>query len=321
MEGSGPNILVVDDDVGVSRSLQLICKDAAHIKIAKDGDECLNIIEHQDIDLVIMDINLPDMDGLTVMRRIRERNSSLPIIAISGVGTHSMVAEALSLGAVDFISKPFDIRSVRAAIKSGLSKSRRGVVPSGIQLKEYYLEVLKCLLGIMEVKDPYMKTHSIHVARISLYIGREIGLSDEELDVLRDAAELHDIGKIGISDLILHKNGRLTQSEWAQIKRHPIIGAKILEPIRLLHLEEAIVLSHHESYDGSGYPNGIKGEEIPIYARIIRVADAYHAMTSDRPYRKAIPKDEAIKELNVLSGRQFDPEVAKAFLSWFNKRG
>jgi transcriptional regulator with GAF, ATPase, and Fis domain len=181
--------------------------------------------------------------------------------------------------------------------------------------QQTYYETIRSLAQALEARDAYTKGHSERVTRYSLEMAKEMGLSDHGCKVIRYAGLLHDIGKIGISDTILHKRLKLTEEDWEAIRNHPLFGDSILGPLKFLQEAQAIVLRHHERYDGSGYPGHLKGEEIPLEARIIAVADAYDAMTSDRPYRQALDPRTARGEIEKASGRQFDPTVVEAFLS------
>ena len=170
-------------------------------------------------------------------------------------------------------------------------------------------------------KDPYTRAHSQQVTQYALLIGEELGFSEEQQQVLEQAALLHDIGKIGVPDNILRKPGPLTESEWEIMRQHPEIGQELLEHIQVLHLEQTMIRHHHERWDGKGYPDGLKGTDTPLYARILNVADSFHAMVSDRPYRKALPIEVAIEELKKNSGTQFDPQIVEAFLRALERSG
>ncbi|MDD5015906.1 MAG: HD-GYP domain-containing protein [Atribacterota bacterium] len=183
------------------------------------------------------------------------------------------------------------------------------------KMRKVYLDTIRTLAAAIDAKDPYTKGHSERVAEISVALAQELNLSDRDIENIEYTALLHDIGKIGIEDSILGKKSRLTDKEFDKIKEHTIIGAKIIEPIDFLKNSYQAIYHHHERYNGKGYPDGIKSEDIPILARIIGVADAYDAMGSDRPYRKKLNKDKILKELNDQSGKQFDPKIVKALVS------
>ena len=187
------------------------------------------------------------------------------------------------------------------------------------KMRKIYLETMRALAAAIDAKDPYTKGHSERVTEMAIALAQELNLPEQQIEDLEYAALLHDIGKIGIDERILGKNGGLTSEEWEKIREHTLIGAKIIEPVKFLKNSYQAIYYHHERYDGSGYPAGKKGEEIPLFARIIAVADAYDAMNSDRPYRKKLSEDEIIQELREQAGGQFDPEVAQALISILKK--
>jgi len=183
------------------------------------------------------------------------------------------------------------------------------------KMRKMYLETIRTLAAAIDAKDPYTQGHSERVAQMAVALAQELNLSDKDIENIEYTALLHDIGKIGIDDRILGKKGSLTNEEFDKIKEHPIVGAKIIEPIDFLKNSYQAIYHHHERYNGNGYPDGLKSENIPILARIIAVADTYDAMGSDRPYRKKLSQDKIMKELTEQSGKQFDPEVVKALIS------
>jgi len=187
------------------------------------------------------------------------------------------------------------------------------------QLKKTYLDVIHALAFAIDEKDPYTHDHSKNVARYAIAIGKEMGLSEEEINIIERASLLHDLGKIGTPDYILTKPGKLSPQEWEEIKQHPLKGAKILEPLEFLNGESKLILQHHERFDGKGYPNGIKGKSISLGARIIAIADSFDAMIRERSYRKALTNQETITKLKKGAGMQFDPEVVFAVLSVLRK--
>lgn len=315
-------ILVADDESMVSESFRIALKDNYNVLMASSGKECLEIVKQAPPNLLILDIRLPDMDGIEVLEEIRKFNPSLPVIVITGVGTHQTAIEALKLGADDFIAKPLNFFYLRSVIANSLSPNnkRKKQLPTAEDvIIKNYLSSLKMLNRIMEARDPFTKKHSQRVSAYSVVIARELGLSLEQQEVIRKTALLHDIGKIGISEAILQKPSQLTAEEWIEVQRHAQIGEGFLEPLNVLHIEQTMVRHHHERYDGSGYPDGLKGEGIPLYARILTVADTYEAMTSSRPYRKTVSSSEAVAELERCSGTQFDPKIVQAFKRALNK--
>lgn len=204
------------------------------------------------------------------------------------------------------------------------SQTERDIIYAELREKiqkyqQLFLGTLKVLTAAIEAKDPYTRGHSARVNEYSKTIGVELGLSDEQLEFLQYAALLHDVGKIGIDEKILSKPGKLSTMEWGTVKEHPLMGATIIEPIELFSEILPFVIHHHEAFDGEGYPRGLRGSEIPFGARIIALADAFDAMTSDRPYRKAYSVAAAIDEIKEKAGTQFDPTVVEAFLSAIEK--
>jgi len=187
------------------------------------------------------------------------------------------------------------------------------------KMRKVYLDTIRALAAAIDAKDPYTKGHSERVAQTAVALAQELNLSDRDIENIEYTALLHDIGKIGIADNILGKNSSLTNKEFDKIKEHTAMGAKIIEPVDFLKNSSKAIYHHHERYNGEGYPDGLKGKDIPIFSRIIAVADAYDAMNSDRPYRKKLNRDKILRELQDQSGKQFDPEVVKAFISIFNK--
>ncbi|MCQ9208857.1 MAG: response regulator, partial [Omnitrophica bacterium] len=311
-------ILVTDDERGVRDSFHMALKDSYNVLTADCARECLTIIKRSHPQLVVLDVRLPDMDGLTVLKEIKQINSSLPVIVITGAGTHKTAIEALKLGAVDFIAKPLNFYYVRAAIEHGLAyKLKRPEDLPSIEdvITRNYLSTLKTLNKILEAKDPCTREHSKRVSDYAVNIAQELGLSQDEQEVMRQTALLHDIGKVGIAEVILNKPAKLNAQEWAEIKRHSQIGEEFLEPLKMLHIEQSMIRHHHERYDGKGYPDHLKGEDIPLYARILAVADAYEAMTSERAYRRALTPIEALTELERCSGTQFDSKVVEVFVT------
>ena len=250
-------ILVTDDEAGVRDSFRMVLKDSYHILTTDSAKECLRIVKQSPPQLVILDVCLPDMDGIEVLKEIKRENASLPVIVITGVGTHKTAIEALRSGADDFIAKPLNFYYVRATIAKSLShkgKKVKDLFSTEDAITRAYLSSLKMLNKILEARDPYTREHSKNVSEYAVKIAQELGLSGDEQEVMRQTALLHDIGKIGISEAILKKPERLNPQEWAEIKRHIQIGEEFLEPLKVLHIEQSMVRHHHEHYDGKGLP-------------------------------------------------------------------
>jgi putative nucleotidyltransferase with HDIG domain len=319
------NILVVDDELGVRESLRMVLKDNYNVLTAAGGQEGLEMIKEGKPSLVILDVRMPDMGGIEVLKQIKDTCSQLPVIVLTGAGTHRIAAEALKLGAADFIVKPINAGSVKQTIENALTGTDKKMsggssFPSTEEaLKNAYLDTLKALSKAIESRDLYTQKHSELVAKYAVEIAKELGLSTEEIEVMEQTALLHDIGKIGIKDTILNKPGKLNPEEWEEVKKHPLIGEELIRPFKLLHIEQTMIRHHHERFDGTGYPDKLKGQEIPIYARILAVADSFEAMVSDRPYRSKLSLQEAKKELERCKGTQFDPKAVEAFLRVWEK--
>jgi response regulator RpfG family c-di-GMP phosphodiesterase len=468
-------VLIVDDDPGIRETISHIIEELGYsCESASDGQEALGMLDSGPYLCVFTDIMMPRMTGLELIKRIKAREISLPIIVITGYASLEIAIDAMKCGASDFISKPFkmnqiqlllnkvkrekllleenrkfsdtlqlhrlidnlvgqledknreivsfqsisekiiSLRGIRDLVSAIVDVSkqlledvdvkfyplnrktlklidpqtgegllidnelmegkiiRRNNFPKNSHWKfetvfplmiegqvfgtldihsnsilcddkeskilyllnrsaermenvalyeglyENMLSTLNSMAKILDARDPHTSQHSTRVTNLSLSMGNYLKLSEDDRDVLYIAASLHDIGKVGIPDSILLKNGKLTDEEFEVIKRHPDIGADILKPLPPMARETEIIRCHHERYDGKGYPSGIGGEEIPFLSRIIALADAYDAMTTDRPYRNGLPVDKAIEEITRCMGGQFDPELAKLFIETVN---
>lgn len=313
MPESPQTILVVDDDEGNLELLERLLSRAGYRVVrARDGLEALEQIERQPPDLVILDIMMPRMDGYGVLRHLKSHPEYRYIPVLMFTAHADEKVRALETGADDFLSKPVDTYELQARVRAHLRM--KGFVD---QL-ERAERVLFTLARIVEVRDQHTEEHTDRVARGALAIAREMGLPQELREDLEKGARLHDIGKVGIPDRILLKAGPLTEEEFEIMKRHTIIGYEICRGMRSLGEGLLVIRHHHERWDGKGYPDGLKGEEIPLLARIVAVADAFDAMTSDRPYRKAMPRRDALSILIYGSGKQWDPQIVDLALRTFD---
>lgn len=262
-------------------------------------------------DVALLDIGMPEMDGLEVTRILRRTPSTalLPIILVTARGRLEDKVAGLDAGASDFITKPFEPAELLARVRSNLRLS------SALARLESTQDVLVALASAVDAKDPLTEHHSGRVADRALVLARLAGLGPDEVEAVGYGAVLHDVGKIGIAEAVLTKPGKLTDEERAEMQRHPLIGAAILQPLRLGRVVGPIVRGHHERWDGAGYPDGLRGEAIPIGARIVAVVDAHDAMTHDRPYRGRLGDDEAREELIRHRGTQFDPDLVDLLLA------
>jgi putative two-component system response regulator len=326
-------ILIVDDEKAYVHLLQRFLESAGYknVQATTDPHEVVSLFESFQPDLILLDLRMPDMDGVEVMKQLDPFTSSfyLPILVLTGDITEDAKRRSLSGGAKDFLNKPFDLTEVRLRIENLLEtrflhlelRRQNEMLEERVrertrELEEVRLEILERLSLAADYRDDATGRHTKRVSDLAGQIGHELGLPDDEIEHIRLAAALHDIGKIGIPDLVLLKPGELTAEEIALMKTHTTIGAKVLSgsKSRMLQVAEIIALAHHERWDGAGYPRGLKGEEIPLAARIVALADVIDALASDRPYREAWPMEKISAEIVRQSGRQFDPGVVEAYL-------
>ncbi len=278
---------------------------------ARNGVEALERLGENHYDILLTDLNMPRLSGDELVKRALQRSPDLTVIVLSGNGTIPKAVDLLRRGVFDFVPKPFSIDQ----LLESLDRARDHV----LHLAEHrgLKQVLEVLLKALESKDPYSTGHSQRVARFAVNLGRKLGMNRSELEFLGYAALMHDIGKIGVREEVLTKEGSLTEAEFEEIKLHPSTSRDILAPVTYLRPCLDAVLHHHERWTGGGYPDGIEGDRIPLEARIIGVVDAYDAMTSHRSYRSALPPAEALRRIRDGAGTQFDPVVAEAFLDHF----
>ena len=300
------------------------------IESTNDPREAVPLYVQTRPDLILLDLHMPHMDGLEVMDRLNEilEASYLPILMLTGDMAPEARREALSRGAKDFVNKPFNSDEVLLRIRTLLEtrflylqiQSQNQLLEAKVrdrtrELESAQIEIIERLARAAEFRDDTTGQHTERVGQMAALLARELGLPDAQVSLIRRAAPLHDVGKIGIPDAILLKLGKLTPAEFELVKTHTTIGARILSGSRfaLLKLAEEIAFSHHEQWDGSGYA-GLVGDQIPIAGRIVTVADVFDALTQKRPYKAAWPRSEAIAEIHRQRGRQFDPNVVDAFL-------
>ena len=312
MADTPPRVLIADDDVPSRALLRAILeREGATVDEAADGGAALACLHRQVPDLMLLDVRMPAPDGIEVARRIRQRfsDAELPIILVTGnTDTQSKVA-GLEAGASDFVTKPYEPTELVARVRAALRM--RGA----LDRLESVQSVLAALANAVDAKDPSTEHHCSRLAEMALVLARQAEVAGHELEAISYGGVLHDVGKIGVSESVIRKAGPLDDGELAEMRRHPVIGASIVEPLRLGRLVAPIVRHHHERWDGRGYPDGLRGDAIPFGARIVSVVDAYDAMTHDRPYRRALSEDQARSQLLAQAGRQFDPELASLFVN------
>src|SRR5262245_5896747 len=335
-------LLVVDDDLAVrevmAEGLQM---GGYSVMVAGSAAEALQQIERSPFDLVLTDIEMPGGSGTELLRVVRDRYPELDVIMITAVVDIDVALRAIRNGASDYLTKPFNLEQVKITVERTLEKRRlikenreyqqhleakveertselteknEEVQRLFEELQDTYQETLEALVQALDLRDTETQGHSLRVVEFTAEIALALGIIEPELTEIRRGALLHDVGKIGIPDAILRKPAKLTPEEWEVMRTHPELGYQMLAGIRFLEKPRDIVICHQERFDGTGYPRGLRGEQIPLGARIFAVADTFDAMTSTRPYRSGLPSEVSRKEIVDWSGRQFDPRVVEAFL-------
>jgi len=349
-------ILVICDDRATSMYLRekLVIDGDCVVSFESTSPGGISALKQESFDIVIAKFGMPDLEGIRLIKELKKIDSDSIIIVLINEASPTLLKEIHQLGIYDFITTPINFEKLFFLIKKGvelhslnvahrklfqslqehnislqkqntllakrIEESTRNLARLYEDLRNTYMRTIKVLAQTIDARDHYTHSHSENVARIAVAIAEEMGFSVKDTELIREACELHDLGKIGVQDSILGKPSELTEQEWEQIKRHPLIGAEILEPLTFLNGVTELVRQHHEHYDGLGYPDGRKGEEILLGARIIHLADAYESMRSERSYRREpLSKEDAILELKNKSGAQFDPKVVEAFLKIVDK--
>ena len=331
--GRRARVLVADDEPEIRDVLVDLLSPAYECVAVGSAEEALLSLHQKAYDLVISDIMMGGMSGIEMIPHALKMSPDTVVIMISGVQTVESAINALRAGAFDYVMKPFDLQHVEAAVARALThhtlrvekrryetyleemvEQRTAELDTALRsLGDAYRTTLKALTAALETRDSETHGHSERVVNFSLRLGREMNLDAEQLRSLEFGSLLHDIGKIGVPDAILRKPAALSESEWVRMREHPLHGQRILRGIQFLEGASRVVAQHHEKWDGSGYPLGLRDEEIDLNARIFAVADAFDAITSDRVYRRGRSYEEAAAELEEYAGRQFDPTVVEAF--------
>ena len=308
-----PSILLVDDEPANLHVLKHILQDDYRLLFARDGERALELASSEHPQLILLDVMMPGTTGHEVCTRLKAdpRTEAIPVIFVTALANPEDEALGFELGAVDYISKPVSAPIVRARVRTHLSLVRAEV------LRQTRLNIVQALGMAAEYKDNETGLHVIRMSHFSRIIALEAGFSAEDAEELLHAAPMHDVGKIGIPDAILQKPGKLDADEWAIMQQHPAIGARIIgeHDASMLQMARRIALGHHEKWDGSGYPAGLAGTDIPVEARIIAIADVFDALTSVRPYKRAWSVDEAVALIREQSGKHFDPHLVSCFLA------
>ncbi len=309
-------ILAIDDDALVLSTLrELLEIDGHEVTAAADGESAIDHAGREIFDMMICDLSLPGIGGSALVETLREIAPTVPIVTLTGFASIESAVSAMKAGANDYATKPVRLDDLRTRVTRALEKSRRQLNRRQRELRSMFLKSIRSLVLTLEAKDAYTKNHSLKVAAVSDRIAETMGFTRDARRRIHLAALLHDVGKIGISEKVLLKNGPLTPSEFEHICEHPLIGERILQPIMGAYSDVVAAVKHeHERFDGRGYPSGLRGEAVPLASRIIMVADCYDAITSNRPYRAAQADDAAFDVIQRGRGTQFDPQVADAFL-------
>ncbi len=328
-------VLIVDDDRRVRDVLQeIFLSNGFKCHVATNGQEGIEMFNSVRPPLTVTDVKMPVMDGLEFLKAVRKIDGDAAVIVLTGVGDVKTAIESLKHGAHDFIIKPVNLDELLIAAERALERRQllierreyqvtlerrvveatRDLDATYTQLQETYRATLEALGSALDTRDVGTESHSRRVHGYSLSVARAYGVPEHQIEDIEQGVLLHDIGKIGIPDGILLKPGPLTPDEWRIMRTHSEIGKRLVERIPFLRGAVPVIYCHHERWDGTGYPRGLKGEEIPLGARIFAVADAFDAMTFDRPYSTAISCEAARKEIQRCSGTHFDPRVVEIFL-------
>ncbi|MBT3367333.1 MAG: response regulator [Nitrospina sp.] len=325
-------ILIVDDEQANIALLEDVLENEGYtfFKSTQDSRKALDIYKEMCPDLVLLDLNMPYLDGFQVIEQLKEfeKDSYAPILVLTAQSDRNTRLRALSAGARDYIEKPFDITEVTQRISNMLEirllhnqvRDQNLILEEKIrerthELEETRREAILRLGRAAEYRDNETGMHVIRMSRLSAKLAKEIGLSDDECQLMLQASPMHDVGKIGVPDQILLKPGKLNEEEWAIMKKHPEIGAEILSGSHssVMQLAETISLTHQERWDGSGYPNNLKGEEIPLSGRIVAICDVFDALTSKRYYKEAFSVEKAMEIIEQGSGKDFEPYLVDTF--------
>jgi len=339
---AGPvQILVVDDEEPIRNALKkFLSQQQFEVYAAGTGEDALQQLRRHRIALMLCDIRMPGTSGVDLVPQAIEIEPELAILMLTAVNDATSAALCMQRGAMDYLTKPIELADLGRAVQRALK--RREMLGENRQLNQWLKEevstrtaelqrergklerlsiaTLEALVNALEAKDPYMRGHSARVADLSATIAHQLGLADEDLEHVRVAGRLHDIGKIGTRESVLNKQGALTPDEFEHVKQHVVIGSQILAP--LSHLGDIIpaVRHHHERWDGTGYPDGLRGEEIPIGARIIGAAEVFDALSTSRAYQEKMSPENAVERIADLSGTVLDPQVVEALSAIVAKR-
>ncbi len=338
----GPiGVLVVDDEEPIRTALKkYLTQQGYEVSTAASGQEALNVLQRQKIACMLLDVRMPGLSGVDLVPQVMELEPNIALLMLTAVNDATSAALCMQRGAMDYLTKPIELTDLANAIQRSLR--RRGTMLEQQKLNQWLKEevairtaevrseraklerlsvaTLETLVNALEAKDPYLRGHSSRVADMAAQIAAEMGLSDEQVEAVRIAGRLHDMGMIGIREGILAKEGPLTDDEYNSVKEHVIIGSQILSP--LMHLDSIIsyVRSHHERWDGTGYPDGLKGESIPLGARILAACEIFDALSTSRPYQEKMSPDVAVERMRELVGNTLEAQVYDALATVIRRR-
>ena len=344
MTGPGADevsVLVVDDEEPIRNALKkFLAQQRFEVYAAASGEEALQQLRRHRVALMLCDIRMPGTSGVDLVPQALEVEPDLAILMLTAVNDATSAALCMQRGAMDYLTKPIELADLGRAVQRALK--RREMLLENRHLNQWLKEevttrsaelqrervklerisvaTLEALVNALEAKDPYMRGHSARVADLSATIAAEVGMSDEQVEHVRVAGRLHDIGKIGTREAVLNKQGALSPEEFEHVKQHVVIGSQILAP--LPHLEHiiAMVRSHHERWDGTGYPDGLRGEEIPLGGRVIATAEVYDALCTSRPYQEKLTPEQTVERMADLAGTVLDPKVFEALSAVVGRR-
>ena len=335
------SVLVVDDEEPIRNALKKFLNQQGYdVVTAGSGDEALRVLQRQKVSVVLLDVRMPGKSGIDLVPQVLELEPSLAVLMLTAVNDATTAALCMQRGAMDYLTKPIDLSDLARAILRAIRRRDSQIEQANLnqwlkeevavrtaelrreraKLERLSVATLEALVNALEAKDPFIRGHSARVADMGAMVAAELGMSDEQIEQVRMGGRLHDIGKIGIREDILSKEGPLTAEEYELVKQHVVIGSQILSP--LAHLGEiiAFVRSHHERWDGQGYPDHLKGEEIALGARVRAAAEIYDALTTARPYQEKMPPDVAVERMRDLAGSVLDPTVYQALEAAVRRR-
>ncbi len=323
-ESDGPvTLLVVDDEESIRSALnRFLSQKGYRVLTAGSGEEALEMLPRETVDAALLDIRLPGISGIDLVPKIIAAGQDIAVLMLTAVNDATTASLCMQRGAMEYLTKPIDLKHLDRAIQRAL-KRRKETLESvevdqflreqstrrTVELERLSVATLEVLINALESKDPFSRGHSARVADLSATIASELGLLDDEVERIRTAGRLHDIGKIGIREEIFNKQGPLTKQEFELVKQHVVVGAQILAPLDHLVDITSYVLHHHERWDGSGYPDGLQGEAIPLGARIIGAVEIYDALTTSRPYQEKMSPGSAIERMRDLMDTAIDSRV------------